>query len=99
MKKLVPAKLRTVLACADSDSAQCQPVRSLNRRSVSQLWITANVLKNQHVSHTVDIHFILKYLPDFFFDLNSYTNFQIRSKEDLFSKVSFNSDVGNLFAF
>ena len=40
MKKLVPAKLRAVLACAES-----------TLRSVSQLWIPTNFSKNQHVSH------------------------------------------------
>ena len=40
MKKLVLAKLRAVLACAESTP-----------RSVSQLWISANFSKNQHVPH------------------------------------------------
>ena len=37
-KKMVQAKLRAVLACAESTP-----------RSVSQLWISANVSRNQHV--------------------------------------------------
>ena len=33
--KLMPAKLHAVLVCAEPDSAQCQPARSLTLRRVS----------------------------------------------------------------
>ena len=51
-KKLVPAKLRAGLACAESDSAQCQPAQS-QLHAVSQPCISANFSKKQHASYTV----------------------------------------------
>ena len=49
---------RTLLACAEANSAQCWPVGSLTPCSVSQFWIFENFSKNQHVGPSVSEIFI-----------------------------------------